>query len=1459
MKIILFKNSIVFFALFFAFFYTAQAQKIDWKDAKKNGDALISTDYEKAVEWYEIALKKAQEEEIKPIRIADLVSYIGIHYQNKGNYAKADSLLRRAVEIRKADDDNNQDFAKALYDYAYLCHVLERLPQADSLFAQSAHIRKTKTPEHHRALLKRAEVNRDWLKFETAENLCRRAMELHREHQFPDSIYAEYLGFLADIYTKARKYEQAEQTFTEAANLQKTTQGETHLARANTLFAQSQLYYIWEKYDKAEIFLEEVLKIRKEKLGENDLDYVMAQYNLARLHHVQKRFASAEKLYQETLPKIEILEGQTMSFAKALLNWAELYFTMSEYNKSEQIFLKILDLEEKLIGRNHLEYAQIQYELAEVYLANEQYSKAEPLYLEAYKTRMAQISPQDESLIKSLHGLANLYFLMKKHDQSEAYYEKTLEAKGKQSGEETIEYARLLGSLAVLHTTTAQYAKAEPLFGKANGIFKKWDSEKGNPSLDYATNLSNWAILYRNKGNYKIAEEYFQEALKIQTTQIQETDPAFLQTNANLATLYAKTQDFPKAEALYQKIGRIYANNPTKNLIDYAFMLNDWASLYSEMGRYADSKRLFEECIGILKQKIGENDANYAIVLNNWATLLNYMGDYEEAEKTATQALQIQLATLGESHPDLASTLNNLASIHNYRKHFEKVEPILRQVLEIRKKYLGESHPEYATALNNLAELYLNLGQYTDAEPLYRQALDIRRQVFGETHLEYAAILNNLGKWYYFQEKYKEAEPFLQQTLDIRKAQLDQNHPDLANTINSLAVVYQVQKKYTEAEPLFLQSLQMVRTQLGEKHPNYATGLNNLANLYSILNRYDTAEIYAKQALEIRQEVLGEEHPDCVASMNNLANIYVEMGRYNNAEHYFLKAIKQKITEFEDNFAHLSDNEKKLLVKQNQTYFENFNIFCLERAGLDIQRQLKPEEIKGEILGEWYNVQLQTKAMLLTSANKMRKRIVGSGNHDLIAMFRNWQKLKDQTAKLSALGKAEIVRRRIDWDSLQRHLRNLEKNLSMESQDFREAFDPPVPTWQDIKKRLKPQEVAIEIIRMRHPDSIHRIQYVALIITPETEKYPAAVLMKYGREMEIGYLKVYLNKMRYKYDDPVAYDHYWKPIRQKLDTLMGNKPIKKIYFSPDGAYNQISLNTLQNFKTKKYVLDESEIHILTNTKEILTFSEKPDTLLQNKTAVLVGRPSYALGEDDTTARAIATDRAALRGQNFTDLEGTETEVRNIKAALDKANFRTELYLQADATEEAVKKVRNPYLLHIATHGFFMESNTNPPPLGIAKGNRAGETEDIEENKRMAIAHDADPMLRSGLALAGASSKLLPKEDQEDGILTAFEAMSLELDSTNLVTFSACETAKGEVMLGEGVYGLQRALMVAGAQTLLMSLWKVDDAATQELMNLFYAEWLRSTDKRKAFHYAQSELRKKYKQPYFWGAFVMIGE
>ncbi|MDZ7649066.1 MAG: CHAT domain-containing protein [Cytophagales bacterium] len=307
-------------------------------------------------------------------------------------------------------------------------------------------------------------------------------------------------------------------------------------------------------------------------------------------------------------------------------------------------------------------------------------------------------------------------------------------------------------------------------------------------------------------------------------------------------------------------------------------------------------------------------------------------------------------------------------------------------------------------------------------------------------------------------------------------------------------------------------------------------------------------------------------------------------------------------------------------------------------------------------------------------------------------------------------------------------------------------------------------------------------------------------------------------RIQQKSADTYSYDQFWA----RIDPTLAGKKI--LYISPDGVYNQISLNTLKK-NDGPYLLNQYDLITVGNSKDILELKNRK-TVAAKKNAFLLGFPDY--GGDAVAA-----------------LPGTKVEIDNLIKILKTGGYQTTPYVQKTATEAILKSLKGPAIVHIATHGYF-QPDVEQSAAGVN-----------QENARN------NPLLRSGLLLAGASptlkGELMPNlESNDNGVLTAYEAMNLDLEGTDLIVLSACETGLGDVRAGEGVYGLQRAFLVAGAKAMVMSLWKVDDAATQALMTNFYTNLAKGGSKAKAFKQAQLQLMTKYKDPYYWGAFVMMG-
>lgn len=518
--------------------------------------------------------------------------------------------------------------------------------------------------------------------------------------------------------------------------------------------------------------------------------------------------------------------------------------------------------------------------------------------------------------------------------------------------------------------------------------------------------------------------------------------------------------------------------------------------------------------------------------------------------------------------------------------------------------------------------------------------------------------------------------------------------------------------------------------------------------------------------------------------------------------------------------------------------YDNFHSFV--KLARDKQSDLLPR-----LSAQAYDNLLFVKSISLQGTRKRKEAFINSNDPAIIRLYENWLDKKQQLIRLyfkSAEPGAGVMTdtaqtTTMNLEQLQKEVTNMENELASRSKDYKKLLQIHPPDWKTVQQQLKEGEAAVEIVRFQWRDQLYYSDtafYAAYILTAKSS-YPEVVyLPDPATFLDEQYYKTYKNNIRFRVDDRESYLHYWKAIQDKLGG------IRKVYLSPDGIYHLINPATLKNPATGKFLLDETDIQITTSTGEL---AQAKNNSRETGTAALFGRPAYKTSGGATPLKAEDEGtRSFISGfteKGITDLPGTEEEVLAIKNEMDKGKLRVQYFLKEDATEDKLYRLKSPGVLHIATHGYW-----------------SGAGENATSGYRMFNA-----MVNSGLLLAGVVNYYEKKDyaDTYDGVLTAYEAQNLDLQHTSLVILSACETTLGYLDAGEGVYGLQRAFRAAGAGSIISSLWKVDDNATRDFMISFYQQYIQHKDKSAAFIAAQKTIRDKYIHPFFWGAFVMVGE
>ncbi|UFP96547.1 CHAT domain-containing tetratricopeptide repeat protein [Gloeobacter morelensis] len=857
---------------------------------------------------------------------------------------------------------------------------------------------------------------------------------------------------------------------------------------------------------------------------------------------------------------------------------------------------------------------------------------------------------------------------------------------------------------------------------------------------------------------------------------------------------------------------------------DVAASLNHLGNLLADRGDYGRSELLYERALAIRHKVFGSKHPSVAASLNNLAILQTKQGRYREAEPLYERALAIREQIFGPEHPEVAKTLINLAAFFRKQGRYREAEPLYERALAIHQKVLGPDHPEVATNLNNLALLYVDQGRYREAEPLYERALAIHQKVLGPDHPQVAKTLNNLAILQTKQGRYREAEPLYERALAIHQKVLGPDHPEVATNLNNLALLYVDQGKYLEAEPLLKHALVTHHKTLGLEHPDEAQVLHSLAVLYTSLGRYREAEPLLEQALAIHQKAVRLQHPIIVSILQTFASLRLRQARLPEALGLLQEHLDVQERLLGLNLA-VGDEARKRDYLDNLAEGVNLSVSThLHHAPADsaaARLALNAVlQIKGRLLDELAVTLARLRARLAPGEQGLLDRLTQTRSALAALVF---QGLKQDTPQ----------RYREQLEALEQKTRQLEADLTARGAVLG-APSRPVSV-EAVQQQLPADSALVELVRYRpyNPAATFNTNRSA------PERYAAYLLPADGPVWAVDLVEAAtIDRMVLdwrvllaKAETPTA---AVRALARQLDSLL-MQPLRArlgdaraLYIAPDAQLNLLPFGALVD-ERGRYLLEDFELVYLTSGRDLLRLAEPPvrprsGPLLVAAPDFESARPSAGAAAQRSAHSVRSADLAELRVQG---LPGAADEAAAILALLPGARS----LIGAAATENALKASQGPLLLHMATHGFFL------PPTA-----RRGE----------------NPLLRSGLALAGFNKR---SSGSEDGVLTALEAIGLDLEGTELVVLSACDTGLGEVAGGEGVYGLRRALSLAGARSQVFSLWKVGDAATAELMVGYYRQLLAGRGRGEALRRVQLELLRggRFSHPYWWAAFVATGD
>lgn len=1006
----------------------------------------------------------------------------------------------------------------------------------------------------------------------------------------------------------------------------------------------------------------------------------------------------------------------------------------------------------------------------------------------------------------------------------ENYLQEIINIKKQLYGDSSIETG--LSRLDLAHywiDYTDKFKQAEKIY--ETEFFGRIDKEIAKGHIKYVNLLNHLATSYQYNDEYAKASKLLDEALLLTRTKYDNKDIDFGKELTLIADLQIKIGEYEKADKNLKEALTILENFDTDlNVIYYIKALEASAKLLSIKGFFDEAEDALELSQKLFKSAIPSPEYNPETAKQELATVYLKIGNYREAEEILTKSLKQSSRQYGDSSQKLIAPMVDFGRLSLINGDYPKAEEYALKALGISEATFSKYSTKNTAATLLLAELNTSLGDYNKAEDFYTQSITILENQFGRTHVDVASAISSLAlvKFYNNSASAAKIEEMLFEAKEIIGTRFTTKSPLYADLLKNMATFFISQNKLEDAFSFLEHSESIWKDKAGRRNNIKAADIHVLrGDIFYKQKKYGDAEKQYKYSQKLNEKFFNDKHPEYVKATSRLSKVYYMDGNKRKAKATIEEVIKNYDTFINQYFPALSEREKTKYWNTIKDDYDFYNTMALSL-----------HDSYPEMIQQVYNHALKTKGLLLSNSIKMRQRILNTTDSLLRNRYFEWIDKKEQLVKAISMSEEQLQQAQINLSNLAKDVEAIEKELSKKSQLFSQGFEKQSYTWEQIQNTLQPNEAAIEMVRFRHFNHYltDSVVYVVLILRNDKKSTPSFVVLNNGKDLESKYFNYYRNSIKYKLRDQYSYKYYWEPIEKEIGRNT------TVYFSPDGVYNQINLETIP-LEGNKYLIDQSNIILVSNTKDLFINKVTTKQYQEEKTALLFGDPKFYLA-----SKSEYKDEFRSGTTQINDLPGTKKEILALTKLLKDNGWTTNDYLDLLASEVTVKDINSPKVFHIATHGFFNESES--PSADEFK-------QDLSQN----------PLLKSGLMLKGAGDLLVKTKynfNIEPGILTAYEAMNLNLDKTDLVVLSACETGVGEIHEGEGVYGLQRSFLVAGAKTLIMSLFKVSDEATEKLMVLFYTKWLETGNKRQAFVDAKKEIRNEYKDPIYWGAFVMMG-
>lgn len=1334
---------------------------------------------------------------------------------HRGAYEEA---LARASEVQDlvyhVDGPDSSAYAAALNNLAYLHKMLEDYDDARALYQEAVEIWRRAVgeadPDYAAGLLNLAECHRAGGDPDAAEPLLRQALDVFRALGEDQPNYAGALNNLAFLLEGRGEYAEAERLHRQALDILRRTLGEVHPLFAHGLNNLAKVYELQGNLSAAEPLYLQALRLHQGLMGHDHPETLVTLSNLLGLYQKTGDQAAIDRLMASTAENFDRLERERPYSVRPLPALEPLFVALDSM-LDDPVLPPVPGRDESGQGEKVTPRSGWFQESLQALVQS--FSRAE--YASCYRMaiRLCKEYPCHEVLQLYLVACQRLgettQLQLLADDCPELLHDEPW----------CLVLVRLSLGLADLGEVVAG-ARDEGM--RCQAYF-------------YAANRQ------LSEGDGEAAEELFRQCLATETDHFERRVAALV-------------RDLPPADP----------GDETANEIG---RLNGEVSRLLEQDRFELAVEPATRAHELSVRHLPETHFHHRLSLYNLAAVSFKLTDYARAAPLFARQLELERATPRKDETALMASLNGLGLTYIEMGQLARAEPLVREAVELARRAGKNLPPSLANNFGSLAEVYREMHDHAAAIPLYEEALRIIRETLGEEHHEYARQLNNLGLLYHQAKNLAVAEPLLQQALEVRRRVLGPGHPEVAQSSGALAALFIDRKQFAEAEALLQEASAINEQVFGEDHVRFAAGLNNLASLRVAQGRWAAAVPLLERAEQTYREH-GEADSNRSQVLVNLALAYATLDRPADAFSLLEQTLPLDNRLLGDVFTISSERQRlgwvsSLATKQS---------FLLSLA---LRIQTESPRVESTAF-DWV---LRRKALTAEAQAAQRDGILGGRYPQLCQDLDRLRALRHKRARKAVAGPGPeglAAHRQLlaDWE---REYERLEAELARQIPEMNLEQTLRAADTQTVAGALPEGTALVEFVRFNVVDfkavpargerqwkPAHYLAFVLLAEQPDNV-----------RMIDLGEAEP-IDRMIASFRDSIpphgsyrhAGPHSPAPEGHK-DSVTGlGSALREALFDPllpaldgrrrlfvasDGDLARLPFEALP-VGDGHHLIDEYEISYLGVGRDVLRFG-----------IASTGQPTDPLvaADPDFDLCGGATDAAQAPGRRSRDLDRGSWHFGRLAGMREEGESIGRLLgvrplLEGAVVEGRLKARRSPRILHIATHGFFLPDQQRDPN----EGQLGLETSGGLEGRLDRLAQVENPLLRSGLALAGANTwhrgGNLP-EEAEDGLLTAEDVTGMDLLDTELVVLSACETGLGQVHVGEGTYGLRRAFVLAGAKTLVMSLWKVDDEVTRELMEDFYRRLLEGESRAKALREAQRSIKRVHPHPYYWGAFICQGD